>query len=42
MKLNGLDFRELFLWLSHSLCSVSSGNINDPIALPPVGWGMIV
>jgi uncharacterized protein YegL len=41
MKLNGLDFRELFLWLSQSLCSASSGNINDPITLPPVGWGTI-
>ena len=41
MQLNGLDFRELFLWLSHSLCSASSGNINDPITLPPVGWGTI-
>jgi uncharacterized protein YegL len=41
MKLKGLNFRELFLWLSHSLCSVSRGNINDPITLPSVGWGTI-
>jgi uncharacterized protein YegL len=39
--LHGLDFRGLFLWLSSSLSRASSGNINDPITLPPVGWGTI-
>ena len=39
--LNGLDFRDLFIWLSSSMKRVSSGKIGEAIALPPVTWGQI-
>ena len=39
--LNGLDFRELFQWLSNSMKRVSGGKIGAAIALPPVNWGQI-
>jgi uncharacterized protein YegL len=39
VKLNGLDFRQMFLWLSSSLSRVSSSRIGDQVALqPPTGW----
>jgi uncharacterized protein YegL len=39
--LNGLDFRDLFIWLSSSMKRVSSGKIGEAIALPPLTWGQI-
>lgn len=42
VKLNGLDFQELFLWLSSSMKRVSSGKVGEMLALPPVGWGQVV
>lgn len=39
--LNGLDFRDLFMWLSSSMKRVSSGKIGEAIALPPITWGQI-
>lgn len=39
--LNGLDFRELFVWISNSMKRVSGGKIGEAVALPPVGWGQI-
>lgn len=39
--LNGLDFRDLFQWLSNSMKRVSGGKIGEAIALPPVNWGQI-
>ena len=39
--LNGLDFRDLFQWLSNSMKRVSGGKIGAAIALPPVNWGQI-
>jgi uncharacterized protein YegL len=39
--LNGLDFRDLFQWLSNSMKRVSSGKIGAAIELPPVNWGQI-
>ncbi len=41
VKLNGLDFRSLFVWLSTSIKRVSSGKLGEMVALPPVGWGQI-
>ena len=41
VRLKGLDFRELFLWLSSSMKRVSSGKVGEAIALPPIGWGKI-
>ena len=44
LKLKGLDFGELFVWLSKSLqaCSTSDVNANGGQApLPPVGWNEV-
>ncbi|MGK7882918.1 MAG: VWA domain-containing protein [Crocosphaera sp.] len=41
VKLNGLDFRSLFLWLSSSMKRISQGKIGESMELPPVGWGKI-
>jgi uncharacterized protein YegL len=42
VKLYGLDFRELFVWLSHSTKTVSAtGDTGEVVALPPVGWGEV-
>jgi uncharacterized protein YegL len=39
--LNGLDFRDLFQWLSSSMKRVSGGKVGESIALPPMNWGQI-
>lgn len=39
VMLNGLDFRELFVWLSASMKRVSSGKVGQAVALPAMGWG---
>ncbi len=42
LKLKGLQFAELFRWLSNSLKSVSHSAPGDKIALPaPSGWGEV-
>ncbi|GAB4217547.1 MAG: VWA domain-containing protein [Synechococcales cyanobacterium] len=41
VRLAGLQFIELFRWLSSSMGRGSRQKANDPIALPPVGWGEI-
>ncbi|MEH2237537.1 vWA domain-containing protein [Nostoc sp.] len=41
VMLKGLDFRELFVWLSASMKRVSSGKVGQAVALPAVGWGQI-
>lgn len=41
LKLDGMDFQSLFLWLSTSMKRVSAGRIGEAIALPPVGWGQV-
>ncbi|MEH2141696.1 vWA domain-containing protein [Nostoc sp.] len=41
VTLNGLDFRELFVWLSASMKRVSSGKVGQAVALPTMGWGQI-
>lgn len=41
MKLNGVRFREFFLWLSASLKTVSRSNPGDRVSIPdykPYGW----
>ncbi len=39
VKLNGLEFGALFVWLSSSLSSVSRSKTGDQVALPdPKGW----
>ena len=40
--LNGLSFKEMFLWLSASMKKASTTKQGDQIALPPIeGWGRI-
>ncbi|HEY9778721.1 MAG TPA: VWA domain-containing protein [Leptolyngbyaceae cyanobacterium] len=40
IKLTGLNFTEMFLWLSASMTAVSHSQMDEQIALPPVGWGL--
>ena len=39
IKLKGLKFTELFLWLSASMSAVSHSRLDEQVALPPLGWG---
>jgi uncharacterized protein YegL len=41
LKLKGLNFIEMFVWLSTSMSAVSHSQIDEQIALPPIGWGSI-
>ena len=41
LKLKGLQFAELFLWLSQSQQRVSHSRVGDQLALPPVGWSEV-
>ena len=40
IKLTGLNFTEMFLWLSASMTAISHSQMDEQIALPPVGWGL--
>ena len=41
MKLIGLKFQEMFVWLSASMQKVSQSQLDEQVALPPPGWGTI-
>ena len=42
MPLNGLAFKELFVWLSSSITHVSTSRVNDEISLPdPSRWAKL-
>ncbi|WP_298909065.1 VWA domain-containing protein [uncultured Nostoc sp.] len=41
VTLNGLNFRDMFVWLSASMKRVSSGKVGQAVALPAMGWGQI-
>lgn len=41
VRLNGLNFQEMFVWLSTSMKRVSSSKVGEVLALPPVGWGQV-
>ncbi len=41
LKLKGLNFVEMFVWLSASMSAVSHSKIDDQVALPPIGWGSV-
>lgn len=42
LKLKGLNFREMFLWLSRSLTKVSNSKPGEKVDLEsPLGWGQI-
>ncbi len=42
VKLRGLNFVEMFVWLSRSMEAVAQSKIDDKqVALPPPGWGTV-
>ena len=41
IKLEGLQFNELFIWLSKSLSTGSQASAGEKIQLPAVGWGEV-
>lgn len=41
VKLTGLNFVEMFVWLSASMQKISQSNVEDQVALPPPGWGTV-
>jgi len=41
LALIGLNFRELFAWLSASMAAVVEHRIDEQVALPPPGWGLL-
>jgi len=41
LKLKGLNFRDLFLWLSQSMQAVSQSSPGDNVALSPPGWAAV-
>jgi uncharacterized protein YegL len=41
VKLIGLNFVEMFVWLSASMQRVSQSQVDDQVALPPPGWGAV-
>ena len=41
VKLIGLNFVEMFVWLSRSAQVVSHSKMNEQVALPPPGWGTV-
>lgn len=41
VKLKGLNFVEMFVWLSASMQRVSQSQVGDQVALPPPGWGAV-
>ncbi len=41
LKLQGLNFREMFVWLSASMQRVSNSKPDEQVPLPPPGWGEV-
>ena len=41
VKLKGLQFAEMFLWLSQSQQRISHSRVGDQLARPPVGWSEV-
>ncbi|PSB40335.1 hypothetical protein C7B67_28495 [filamentous cyanobacterium Phorm 6] len=41
MKLTGLNFEEMFLWLSGSMSGVSNSQLDEQVPLEPPGWGSV-
>ena len=42
VKLKGLKFHDMFVWLSASMQTISHSEVNDVmVGLPPTGWGHV-
>lgn len=41
LKLSGLNFKDMFLWLSASMSAISQSKVDEQVALPPPGWGTV-
>jgi uncharacterized protein YegL len=41
LRLRGLNFNELFVWLSRSMHAVSDSKVGDQVALQPPGWAVV-
>ena len=41
VKLKGLNFGDMFVWLSTSMQRVSHSKVNEQVDLPPLGWGTV-
>src|SRR5579871_1184057 len=41
VKLVGLNFVEMFVWLSASMQKISQSRVDEQVALPPPGWGAV-
>ena len=41
LKLEGLNFVEMFVWLSASMSTVSQSKVDEQVALPPIGWNSV-
>jgi uncharacterized protein YegL len=41
LKLRGLRFVDLFVWLSRSTQQVANSRVGDQVGLPPVDWGSV-
>ncbi len=41
VKLRGLNFVEMFVWLSRSAQAVSRSKTSEEVTLPPPGWGTV-
>jgi uncharacterized protein YegL len=41
VKLRGLNFVEMFVWLSRSTQAVAHAEVDEQVALPPPGWGTV-
>lgn len=41
VKLVGLNFSDMFVWLSRSTQAVSHSKMDEMVSLPPPGWGQV-
>jgi uncharacterized protein YegL len=41
VTLSGLNFVEMFVWLSKSAQAVAASRMDEMVALPPPGWGTV-
>jgi len=41
VKLMGLNFVEMFVWLSRSMEKVAQSRTDEQVALPPPGWAAV-